>query len=78
MEIWQCDIGDTVVCDYCNRDYTESEATGGLIVGSYAVCPKCERNSLLKDADYVSKPGETFKDFVLRVREHNTVGIYTF
>ena len=78
MEIWQCNIGDTVICDYCGRDYTESDEKGGLIVGSYAVCPQCERPALLKDADYVSKPGEAFKDFVLRTREHSTIGVCTF
>ncbi len=77
MEIWSIDIGDTVVCDYCNEDYTESEKTGGMIVGSYAVCPKCERHSMLVDANYVCRPGESFKHFVLRTREHSTIGIYT-
>lgn len=75
MEVWQIDIGDAVVCDFCNRDYTESEEVGGLIVGSYAVCPQCENHALLKDADYVSRPGESFKDFVLRTREHSTIGV---
>lgn len=75
MEVWQIDIGDAVVCDFCNRDYTESDQVGGVIVGSYAACPICENNSMLKDADYVSRPGESFKDFVLRTRSHNTIGI---
>lgn len=75
MELWQINIGDTVVCDFCNEDYTESLVAGGLIVGGYAVCPKCERPSMLADADYVCRPGESFKNFVLRTREHSTIGM---
>lgn len=78
MEIWQIDIGDTVVCDFCNEDYTESNKVGGLIVGGYAICPKCEKHSMLRDADYVSKPGESFKAFVIRTRTHSTVGMCSF
>lgn len=78
MDVWMCDIGDTVVCDYCGLDYTESEAVGGIISGSYAVCPCCEKPQMLKDADYVSAPGESFRDFVLRVRDSNTIGFCSF
>ena len=31
-----------VVCDFCHSDYTNSTASGGLIFGSYAICPVCE------------------------------------
>jgi hypothetical protein len=75
MEFWSIDIGDTVVCDFCNRDYTESNDKGGLIVGGYAVCPRCERIDMLKDVDYVSMSGESFKDFVVRTRVHSTIGV---
>lgn len=33
--------GNTVLCDICNTDYTDSKETGGILFGSYAVCPKC-------------------------------------
>ena len=75
MYQWSIDIGDTVVCDFCNEDYTESREAGGLIVEGYAICPKCERLDMLKDADYVSRPAEAFKDFVIRTREHSTIGM---
>ena len=35
------DIGDTVVCDLCNTDFTASDESGGILFGSYAACPKC-------------------------------------
>lgn len=78
MEFWQVDIGDTVICDFCNDDYTESDKKGGVIVGSYAICPKCEKPHMLKDADYVCRHDETFKDFVVRTREHSTIGMCSF
>jgi hypothetical protein len=34
-------IGDTVLCDVCNADYTNSIEGGGALVGSDGVCPKC-------------------------------------
>ena len=26
------DIGETVLCDLCNADYTDSEAEGGILI----------------------------------------------
>ncbi len=75
MDYWSIDIGNTVVCDFCNADYTESKESGGLIAGGYAVCPKCEKTSMLRDADFVSRPGESFADFVRRTRKHSTIGM---
>lgn len=36
-------MADTVlvVCDLCNRDYTQSEVSGGFLFGDKAVCPEC-------------------------------------
>jgi hypothetical protein len=34
------DIGDTVLCDLCNADYTDSEAEGGILMGTYSICPR--------------------------------------
>lgn len=75
MDLWQINIGDTVVCDFCNDEYTESDRKGGLIVGGYAICPECVRPDMIKDADYVCRDDETFKDFVLRTRQHSTIGM---
>lgn len=74
---WMVDIGDEVACDFCNGDFTDSEKTGGLLLGSYAVCPDCVTPALLRDADSVAADGETFKAFVLRSRIDNTCGIAT-
>ena len=78
MDIWEIDIADTVVCDYCNDDYTESEMAGGLIIDGYAVCPRCEKLEMVKEATSVCRPGESFKQFVLRSREDNKVGVYSW
>ncbi len=39
-------IGDTVICDYCDEDFTNSDAMGGFVFGSKACCPKCEPRML--------------------------------
>lgn len=78
MDIWEIDIADTVVCDFCNDDYTESEMAGGLIIDGYAVCPRCEKPEMLKEATHVCRPGESFKQFVLRNRPDNKIGVYSW
>jgi len=30
-----------VLCGICNDDYTKCDAQGGILVGSYAICPAC-------------------------------------
>jgi hypothetical protein len=78
------DIGETVLCDLCNADYTDSEAEGGILVGTYAICPTCAP-PIISDAE---RTGETivrcpvqtrFKDWVLQLRGgRNTIEITVF
>lgn len=35
------DPGRVVRCDFCNDDYTDAVTQGGLLFGTYAVCPEC-------------------------------------
>lgn len=37
-------LGRTVLCDSCNKDYSNSDASGGFLFGSHAICPECETN----------------------------------
>jgi hypothetical protein len=34
-------VGETVVCDDCNGDYTNRADSGGFIFQSNAICPTC-------------------------------------
>jgi len=34
-------IGNQVVCDMCDEDFTGSNAKGGILFGGRACCPKC-------------------------------------
>jgi len=65
------DIGDTVVCDLCNENYTNSEAEGGCLVGSYAYCPKCVNRVEQRFIDAFCPRGLTFKQWVLLLRGGN-------
>jgi hypothetical protein len=38
--------GDMVVCDFCNKDWTDKPTSGGFIFSGYAVCPDCEPKQL--------------------------------
>lgn len=76
------DIGDYVMCDWCDREFNEppaSEEVGGLLFGSKAACPHCmeriEENAK-KYGEQVfirerANEGETFRDFCLRLRGGN-------
>lgn len=87
MQITTIDIGNSVVCDSCNKDYTNSDAKGGILVLSKAICPECQ-DKWLKDLkrygeEYCLKDAanaeETFRDFVLRLRGgNNTMSVTTF
>ncbi len=41
MTIERIEIGDMVLCDLCNADWTNESQTGGMLVQSKAVCPAC-------------------------------------
>jgi hypothetical protein len=73
------DIGDTVICDFCGKDYTDSDAVGGMLFSSNGVCPDCipgfeGKVKKYHEEQYIrarAKPDETFKHFVLRIRGGN-------
>lgn len=69
-------VGDVILCDMCNEDYTESLKQGGILFGSRGVCPKCapdiEKSAVeCGEQDYIrdrAGPDETFRDFIRRLR----------
>ena len=46
------DYGQTVICDICNRDMTNSQESGGFLFGSYAYCPECAVSHLASIRSY--------------------------
>lgn len=70
------DLGDIVLCDLCNKDYTDSTELGGFIFGSNAVCPACAprfKASIRKHNETASirataKENQAFRDFVREYR----------
>jgi hypothetical protein len=68
----EVDPGNEVICDYCNGDFTDSTETGGMIVSSWAVCPRCEPATMvsltgygeLHTIDSTCPDGMSFGDFV--------------
>lgn len=65
------DIGDTVVCDYCNDDYTNSDESGGILLHNEAVCPMCATVERYQRAEAICPPDMSFKDWVLKLRGGN-------
>lgn len=72
------DVGESVVCDFCNDDFTESEETGGALIGSYAICPKCTAGVKHKEEiDICCPAGTQFRKWVLQLRGgDNTIKTY--
>jgi hypothetical protein len=83
MDKYVIDIGETVVCDLCNADYSESDQQGGLLCSSWAICPKCapdfrETAKKCNEEDTITEcpSGLSFRDWVLSLRGgNNTIEI---
>ena len=77
IDVIQIEGGDRVVCDYCNADYSHSDKVGGILFGSYAICPLCSVSALKTIARYQEEhyikaragENETFYNFVQRIRQ---------
>ena len=79
--------GRLVFCDICDQDYTDSDAQGGFIFGSYAYCPSCAAKRLPEIESYGEKghirafcpEGKSFADFVREYRGPDaTISVTTF
>lgn len=79
MTIERIEIGDTVICDICGKDWTTETQTGGMLVQSKAVCPNCSplyRRDLIKyEEQYliraICQPESSFADWVRSLRGPN-------
>jgi hypothetical protein len=69
-------LGLDVVCDICDGDWTGSPQSGGLLFGSYAICPDCQDEQLRKIKGFGEEehirgfcpPQLSFADFVVTMR----------
>lgn len=70
------DIGNTVICDWCGVDYTNSDAKGGVLFGSRGCCPVCEPEVVASakrynETNYIKgycPEGMTFREWILQLR----------
>jgi len=76
IKVMTIDVGDRVICDLCNTEYTNSDAVGGVLFSHKACCPICAPEMIknakkFKETRFLELPtvGETFRDFVLRIRK---------
>lgn len=81
------DIGNTVMCDKCGEDYSNSDESGGFLFGSYAYCPKCAKEEIEGIREYREEghiraycpDGKSFRDWILGdIRKgDNTIKVYS-
>jgi hypothetical protein len=72
----QIDPGDTVLCDFCNADWTDRPESGGFVFSGSAVCPTCAPVQLKKIKGYGEEDaiqgycpsGMSFADWVRSMR----------
>ena len=76
FEVITLDIGDRVVCDGCNEEYTNSEEKGGILLNRTAYCPACAPRVIAGAKKYGEEmylaypdPGLSFRDFVHKMRK---------
>ncbi len=78
------DVGESVICDFCGKDFSGSDAKGGLIFQSKAACPECTPRIKSNAIGYGESkfiraecPDQmSFKDFVIGYRNgNNTVRV---
>jgi hypothetical protein len=73
------DIGNTVLCDLCNEDFTDCKISGGYIFQQKAVCPTCADKFMIsikryKELRFIKAycpAGIPFGDFVRAYRGDN-------
>lgn len=73
------DLGNSVQCDWCGDMYTDRDDVGGILFGSKAMCPPCVERTMpdiekYGEQHYIrdrAREGETFRAFVLRLRDGN-------
>ncbi len=84
--IEETDVGNRVVCDVCDEDYTNSPECGGFLFQSYAYCPKCAPKQLKLIKRYNEEhfikahcpPNMAFAKWVLSLRGgDNTIRVIT-
>lgn len=74
----QIDSSDgIVICDYCDKDYTHSNETGGVIFERNAACPDCAprleaNNNELQHIKYRCPSEISFADWIRFLRKNHS------
>ncbi len=79
------DLGDSVVCDLCNADFTKSDRTGGFQFESKAICPDCAPSMMKTIVEYGEQEyiratcgaDQSFADFVRDDLREGKPGVVT-
>ena len=67
-------IGNTVICDLCNKEWTNDNTSGGFHFDGKAICPNCAENTLksirkFDEEEYIDSHCPKDKSFADYVRE---------
>jgi hypothetical protein len=68
MKFITVDMGDMVVCDFCNEEWTTRTESGGYFFDGYSVCPDCGPSHKKRPkGSIMCIPGMSFADWVRKV-----------
>jgi hypothetical protein len=78
--ITRIELGDMVVCDLCNTDFSNSDKQGGFLIPGWGICPDCAarfREELKRNGEEhliqaECPSGMSHKDWILSIRGDNT------
>jgi hypothetical protein len=76
FEVIHIDPGNNVVCDWCDKDWTDNPESGGFLFQSKATCPDCADDMMEKITRYNEQhfirdscpEGVSFADWVRGIR----------
>jgi len=80
------ELGNTVFCDWCGKDYTNSDEEGGILFVSKACCPQCVSKVRASAKKYHEErfikeecpEGMKFREWIMKLRGgDNTVKTYS-
>jgi len=72
------DIGEEVICDFCNNSYDDDSVEGGCFIGTYAVCPECTKDVKSSEEEEIEFIQGSFRQAVLKKRNgDNTIKIWS-
>ncbi len=75
IQVIEIDPGREVICDMCNKEWTDDPTSGGFLMCSHAFCPDCVDDGMASAKKYGEEhlikhcpEGMSFADWIRSIR----------